>query len=218
MSLPRILRGAIAATLLTFGPLALAAGETPADWAKPVDKSFNLYQMSPTLYRSALPGNADLPELQRLQVKTVVSFIKDDDRAWIGQQPIEAVSFPTHADRVDDADVLKVLRLLQDAEQNGPVLMHCKHGRDRTGLFAAMYRTVIQGWSKDDALKEMTQGGFGTEDDMTDAIAYVQKADIGKLQVALASGECSTSAFAGCQLKGWLAATFGEERAPHPAH
>jgi protein tyrosine/serine phosphatase len=196
----------------------MAAGETPADWAKPVDKSFNLYQMSPTLYRSALPSGQNLPVLEQLKVKTVVSFIKDDDREWIGQQNIEAVSFPTHADRVDDADVLKVLRTLQSAEQNGPVLMHCKHGRDRTGLFAAMYRTVIQGWSKEDALKEMVQGGYGAEDDMTDAIAYVQKADIGKLQQALASGKCSTSAFATCQLKGWLADTFGEERPLHPAH
>ncbi|MDF3863330.1 tyrosine-protein phosphatase [Pseudomonas denitrificans (nom. rej.)] len=223
MSLPSILRGAIAAALLStallsISPLALAAGETQADWAKPVDKSFNLYQMSPTLYRSALPSGQNLPVLEQLKVKTVVSFIKDDDREWIGQQNIEAVSFPTHADRVDDADVLKVLRILQQAEQNGPVLMHCKHGRDRTGLFAAMYRTVIQGWNKEDALKEMVEGGYGTEDDMTDAIAYVQNADIGKLQQALASGECSTSAFAGCQLKGWLADTFGEERPPHPAH
>jgi protein tyrosine/serine phosphatase len=223
MSLSRILRGAIAATLLSaalqsISPLAMAAGETPADWAKPVDKSFNLYQMSPTLYRSALPSGQNLPVLEQLKVKTVVSFIKDDDREWIGQQNIEAVSFPTHADRVDDADVLKVLRTLQSAEQNGPVLMHCKHGRDRTGLFAAMYRTVIQGWSKEDALKEMVQGGYGAEDDMTDAIAYVQKADIGKLQQALASGKCSTSAFATCQLKGWLADTFGEERPLHPAH
>ena len=223
MSLPQILRGAIVAALLStalqsISPLALAAGETSADWARPVDKSFNLYQMSPTLYRSALPSGQNLPVLEQLKVKTVVSFIKDDDREWIGQQNIETVSFPTHADRVDDADVLKVLRILQSAEQNGPVLMHCKHGSDRTGLFSAMYRTVIQGWSKEDALKEMTEAGFGSADDMEDAIAYVRKADIGKLQQALASGECSTSAFAGCQLKGWLADTFGEQRPPHPAH
>ncbi|MFV3303880.1 dual specificity protein phosphatase family protein [Pseudomonas sp. NY15181] len=201
MSLSRTLRGTIAAALLTFGPLALAAGQTPADWAKPVDKSFNLYQMSPTLYRSALPGSQNLPELEQLKVKTVVSFIKDDDKTWIGEQPIDVVSFPTHADRVDDADVLKVLRIVQQAQQQGPVLMHCKHGRDRTGLFAAMYRTVVEGWSKEDALKEMTQGGFGTEDDMTDAIAYVQKADVDKLRQALASGACSTSVFSTCHLK-----------------
>lgn len=218
MSLPRSLCGAVAATLLITGLPVLAAGETPADWAKPVDKSFNLYQMSPTLYRSALPGSQNLAELEQLKVKTVVSFIKDDDKAWIGDQPIDAVSFPTHADRVDDADVLKVLRILQQAEQQGPVLMHCKHGRDRTGLFAAMYRTVVEGWSKEDALKEMTQGGFGAEDDMQDAIAYVQKADVDKLRQALANGDCSTSTLSGCQLKEWLVSTFREERAPHPSH
>ena len=204
MSFPSIVRGAagVVALIATLTTLpAFATGETQADWAKPVDKSFNLYQMSPTLYRSALPGSQNLPELQQLKVKTVVSFIKDDDKTWIGGQPIDVVSFPTHADRVDDADVLKVLRILQQAEQQGPVLMHCKHGRDRTGLFAAMYRTVVQGWSKEDALKEMTDGGFGTEDDMKDAIAYVQKADVDKLRQALASGACSTSAFSTCHLK-----------------
>ncbi|MCJ1885644.1 tyrosine-protein phosphatase [Pseudomonas sp. LA21] len=204
MSFPHILRGAagVVALIASLTTLpALAAGETQADWAKPVDKSFNLYQMSPTLYRSALPGSQNLPELQQLKVKTVVSFIKDDDKTWVGNQPIDVVSFPTHADRVDDADVLKVLRILQQAQQQGPVLMHCKHGRDRTGLFAAMYRTVVEGWSKEDALKEMTDGGFGTEDDMKDAIAYVQKADVDKLRQALASGACSTSAFSTCHLK-----------------
>ncbi|WP_416310653.1 dual specificity protein phosphatase family protein [Pseudomonas sp. W03] len=221
MSFPRILRGAagVVALIATLTTLpAFATGETQADWAKPVDKSFNLYQMSPTLYRSALPGSQNLPELQQLKVKTVVSFIKDDDKAWIGGQPIDVVSFPTHADRVDDADVLKVLRILQQAEQQGPVLMHCKHGRDRTGLFAAMYRTVVQGWSKEDALKEMTEGGFGTEDDMSDAIAYVQKADVDKLRLALASGDCSTSALSSCHLKEWLVSTFSESRAAHPNH
>ncbi|MCP8463278.1 tyrosine-protein phosphatase [Pseudomonas sp. ZM23] len=217
MSFPRILRAAV--LMISLGaPLAFAAGEAPSDWAKPVDKSFNLYQMSPTLYRSALPNSQNLPLLEQLKVKTVVSFIKDDDKTWVGDQPINVVSFPTHADRVDDADVLKVLRILQQAELQGPVLMHCKHGRDRTGLFAAMYRTVVEGWSKEDALKEMTQGGFGTEDDMTDAIAYVQKADVNKLREALASGNCSTTVFSSCHLKEWLVSTFNEERPPHLGH
>nr|WP_294972655.1 tyrosine-protein phosphatase [uncultured Pseudomonas sp.] len=221
MPFPSILRATagVVALIASLSSLsALAAGETQADWAKPVDKSFNLYQMSPTLYRSALPDGQDLPVLAQLKVKTVVSFIKDDDKAWIGNQPITAVSFPSHADRVDDADVLKVLRILQQAELQGPVLMHCKHGRDRTGLFAAMYRTVVEGWSKEDALKEMVQGGFGAEDDMQDAIAYVQKADVGRLRQALASGDCSTTAFSSCHLREWLVSTFSETRAPHPGH
>lgn len=202
------LRGACCVAVL-LGLLAGVPGEAapaarPQVWAQPVDTSFNLYRMSPTLYRSALPDQSDVPLLDRLRVQTVVSFIKDDDRQWLGELPVNLVSLPMHADRVDDADVLKVLRTLQGAERNGPVLMHCKHGRDRTGLFAAMYRTVIQGWSKEEALQEMQQGGFGDPKHMDDAVAYVRNADIPALQQALASGECSTTLFDSCQVGEWL--------------
>lgn len=174
------------------------------DWAVPVDKSFNLYRMSPSLYRSALPNAQALPLLQSLQVQTVLSFIKDDDASWLGQASIQRLSIPLHADRVDDADVLRVLRTLQAAEQRGPVLMHCKHGRDRTGLMAAMYRTVIQGWSKVDAINEMRNGGFGDARDMGDAIHYVEQADIARIRQALAAGECSTSRLSACRVTDWL--------------
>ncbi len=161
--------------------------------------------MSPTLYRSALPNAQNVALLQRLQVKTVVSFIKDDDRAWLGQAPVRVLSLPTHADRVDDAEVLSVLRQLQAAEREGPVLMHCKHGNNRTGLFAAMYRIVVQGWDKQAALEEMQHGGFGDEDDMRDASAYVRGADVDGLRLAMANGECSPSRFAVCHVREWMA-------------
>ena len=177
-----------------------------ADWAVPVDKSFNLYRMSPTLYRSALPDAQSLPVLQSLKVHTVLSFIKDDDATWLGQTPVRRLSIPLHADRVDDADVLRVLRTLQAAEEHGPVLMHCKHGRDRTGLMAAMYRTVIQGWSKDEAINEMRTGGFGDARDITDAIHYVEQADIGRIRQALVTGECSTKQLSTCKITNWLQA------------
>ena len=138
-------------------------------------------------------------------MKTVVSFIKDDDRAWLGQAPVRVVSLPTHADRVDDAEVLSVLRQLQAAEREGPVLMHCKHGNNRTGLFAAMYRIVVQGWDKQAALEEMQRGGFGDEDDMRDASAYVRGADVDRLRLAMANGECSPSRLALCHVREWMA-------------
>jgi len=206
-------------TLLAVIAMAVFAGaacadERPANWAQPVDKSFNLYEMSPTLYRSALPQAKDLPLLEKLKVHTVLSFIKDDDKAWLGDAPLQVVSLPTHADRVDDAEVIRVLNILQAAQQQGPVLMHCKHGRDRTGLFAAMYRTVIQGWSKEDALKEMVEGGFGTEDDMTDAIHYVQNADVAAIRQAMADGRCSTSVFSLCHLRNLVGNAPGISPAP----
>ena len=92
----------------------------------------------------------------------------------------------------------------QVAEADGGVLMHCKHGSDRTGLMAAMYRIVVQGWSKEDALSEMTQGGFGDNKHFKDSIRYMMQADVDKLRTALANGDCSTSAFATCSMKSWF--------------
>ncbi|VFT03940.1 protein tyrosine phosphatase TpbA [Pseudomonas aeruginosa] len=75
--------------------------------------------MAPPSIAARCPNAQSVALLQRLQVKTVVSFIKDDDRAWLGQAPVRVVSLPTHADRVDDTEVLSVLRQLQAAEREG---------------------------------------------------------------------------------------------------
>lgn len=185
-------------------PTPLLSAAKTETWARPVDSSFKLFEMSPTLYRSALPEPQNLAVLEHLQVRTVVSFVKDDDRAWLGNSGINLVNIPLHADRVNDADVLYVLNTLQLAETRGPVLMHCKHGSDRTGLMAAMFRTVIQGWSKQEALSEMINGGYGQADDMDDARRYVERADIDKLRTALTNGKCDTTALSTCYLKPWL--------------
>lgn len=177
-------------------------------WATPVDKGFNLYQMTPNLYRSALPTADNVPMLQALNVGTVVTFIKDNDKTWMGNAQMSRVSIPLHADRVTDADVIRVLHVLQDAGEKGPVLMHCKHGRDRTGLMAAMYRMVIQGWSKTEAISEMRTGGFGDPERMADALAYVQNADVEAIKQAYNSGKCSTSPLSTCYAKNWLTSVF----------
>ncbi|WP_332763709.1 dual specificity protein phosphatase family protein [Pseudomonas koreensis] len=176
----------------------------PAEWAQPVEVQYNLFQMSPTLYRSALPDGGALPLLKNLKIITVINFLPDDDRSWLADPAIEQVRLPYRTNHVDDSDVLKALRAIQAAEANGPVLMHCKHGSDRTGLMAAMYRVVVQGWSKEDALSEMTQGGFGDSTHFKDGIRYMMQADVDKLRTALANGDCSTSAFATCSMKSWF--------------
>ena len=56
--------------------------------------------------------------------------------------------------------MVKFLKTVTD-ENVQPVFVHCKHGADRTGTMVAIYRIVVEGWSKEDAIKEMRQGGFG---------------------------------------------------------
>jgi protein tyrosine/serine phosphatase len=188
-------------------PLALAddsALPRPEEWAQSVEVQYNLFKMSPTLYRSALPDRGAVPLLEKLKVGTVISFLPESDSSWLTTPGIAQIQLPYRTNHVDDADVLNALRTIQTAEAKGPVLMHCKHGSDRTGLMAAMYRVVLQGWSKEDALNEMTQGGFGDSTHFKDSVRYMMQADVDKLRTALANGDCSTSPFASCSMKNWF--------------
>lgn len=42
-----------------------------------------------------------------------------------------------------------------------PLLIHCYHGADRTGLIAGMYRIVYQGWTVEQVKNEMRHGPYG---------------------------------------------------------
>lgn len=191
-----------------FAAVYAQADDSPsirsAEWAQPVGSQYNLHQMTPTLYRSALPDSSAVPLLQKLKIGTVINFLPESDGNWLKAAGIRQVQLSYRTNHVDDSDVLAALRAIKEAEANGPVLMHCKHGSDRTGLMAAMYRVVVQGWSKEEALNEMTLGGFGTSNGFKDGVRYMMKADIDKLRTALANGDCSTSAFALCSMKSWL--------------
>ncbi|TPG81916.1 dual specificity protein phosphatase family protein [Pseudomonas arsenicoxydans] len=189
---------------LTLAHADDSASPRPAEWAQSVEVQYNLFQMSSTLYRSALPDRGALPLLEKLKVGTVINFLPESDKNWLSTPGITQVQLPYRTNHVDDADVLAALRAIQTAESHGPVLMHCKHGSDRTGLMAAMYRVVIQGWSKEDALNEMTQGGFGDSTHFKDGVRYMMQADVDKLRTALANGDCSTSPFATCSMKSWF--------------
>lgn len=201
--------------LLTVSSVSLAHAEDassaqssrPAQWAQLVDPHYNLYQITPTLYRSRQPDAAAQPLLQRLGVHTVINFLKESDSKWLSDASVAQVQIPLQVVHIDDADVIESLRAIQTAQQNGPVLIHCKHGLDRTGLVAAMYRIVAQGWSKQAALDEMEHGGYGDEDSLKRGIAYINNVDVAALKSAMDAGACSTSVFARCSVKGWFEKT-----------
>ena len=65
---------------------------------------------------------------------------------------------------------------------NGPYLIHCQHGADRTGTMVAMYRMVIQGWPKDKAIDELVNGGYGFHPVWQNILAYLQEVDVEKIK------------------------------------
>jgi len=209
MRVPRLSFATLLLSLFAMFNLSLVHADDgsparPAEWAQPVNVHYNLFQMTPTLFRSALPDTTAVPLLEKLKVATVINFLPEPDSRWLTTQDIAQVQLPYRTNHVDDADVLKALRAIKEAEAKGPVLMHCEHGSDRTGLMAAMYRVVVQGWSKEEALGEMTQGGFGDSKHFKGGVRYMMRADVDKLRTALANGDCSTSLFAACSMKSWF--------------
>lgn len=61
------------AFLLVF--LVSFAADRPERWAQPITgKLGNLYQVSPELYRSEQPTKSDIPQLQKLGVKSILTL------------------------------------------------------------------------------------------------------------------------------------------------
>ena len=143
-----------------------------------------MHQVSPVLYRSAQPTADGMKKLSQLGIKTIVSLRAHHS----DQELIKGLGFKYENIKIDtwklaDEDVVNFLKLAL-APSNQPVLVHCQHGADRTGTMAAMYRIVAQGWTKEKAIAEMTQGGFGYHPVWTNLINYIQKADIEKIRKA----------------------------------
>ena len=67
-----------------------------------------------------------------------------------------------------------------------PVLVHCKHGSDRTGMMVAVYRVVVQGWEKGAAVDEMTHGGYGFHAVWENLQDYVMALDVAGIRAQLA--------------------------------
>src|SRR5262245_37440947 len=168
---------------------ASAAGPTPrpTDWATAVDGTSvnNLYKIEDGLYRGAQPTAAGFQELAALGVKTVLNVAGGaGDDGLIAKDSLKLAHVPMRAWGLRDDRVLEALRVMADPA-NRPLLIHCQHGADRTGALVALYRVVVQGWTKEKAVLEMNQGGYHHSALWRNLDDYVMKADVEALRKAL---------------------------------
>jgi protein tyrosine/serine phosphatase len=150
---------------LAHAEQAATTQSRPATWAAPVAIAGvpNLHRVAPNFYRSAQPEASGFQALAKDPgIKTVVSLraFNSDERPAAGTG-IKLVRIKIHTWHIETEDVVKALSEVRKAEATGPVLLHCQHGADRTGLVTALYRLLYQSWTKDAALDEMQHGSFG---------------------------------------------------------
>ena len=177
--------------ILLFLSVALAACShpeaprvRPAEWAQPVIGSSltNAYRVSYDVFRSEQPGVGDLPAIKALGVRSLLSLRKyhTDDTAY-AKAGLVLLQHPSVAGAFTEADLLLALALLRDAPK--PVLVHCWHGSDRTGAVIAAYRVVFQHWTKDQAVDDLTNGGYGFHaQTFPEIVPLIQSLDVDQLR------------------------------------
>lgn len=161
-----------------------AVSERPPEWAVPIqlDGVPNLYKVTDNLYRSAQPTAEGMRNLEKLGLKHIISVrANHSDKPLLLGTSLALTEVKMTAWDIHEKDIVRVLRILRNSA-GGPYLVHCQHGADRTGLICAMYRIVFQNWTKEDAIREMVQGGYGFHKIWNNIVDYIKKADIDKFR------------------------------------
>ena len=122
----------------------------------------NFGQVSPTLYRGGVPSVDALKGLKKLGVGFVVDMRggrSETEEAVVTQLGMQYVSLPWRCPFPKDEVFAKFLTLIRE-NPDKKVFVHCRLGEDRTGMAVASYRMAEEGWSAEDAMKEMRAFGF----------------------------------------------------------
>ncbi|MGD8837474.1 MAG: tyrosine-protein phosphatase [Desulfobacteraceae bacterium] len=134
----------------------------PEAWGQPIigTQLKNIYLVDKGIYRSEQPGRGDLEAIRSLGIKEVLNlreFHSDDDDIADKRLVLHRVKMRTG--NITEQQIIESLRIIKN--RRGPILIHCWHGSDRTGVIIAAYRVIFNHWSKSDALDEMVNGGYG---------------------------------------------------------
>lgn len=156
----------------------------PDNWAKPVKRDGvpNLFKVSEDVFRSAQPSENGFRKIKELGVATVVnlrSFHSDRDK--IGDTGLAYEHLYMKAWHPEEKELVRFLQIVTNKRRT-PILVHCQQGADRTGLMCAVYRVAVQGWTKEDAISEMKNGGYGFNSVWTNIVRYVRELDVEHIQ------------------------------------
>jgi protein tyrosine/serine phosphatase len=127
------------------------------------------------VYRSGQPKGKDWDYLKNIGITTVVKlnkFSPDADEAeefcMANARNIKVIpiymqpeDFPHNWNPWASPDIKDLMQAIEVIENrgNGKVLVHCSHGKDRTGLVVALYRVRYKNVCKDAAYEEMKRYG-----------------------------------------------------------
>jgi len=121
----------------------------------------NFGKVTPNLFRGALPSTEGLEALKKLGIGVVVDLRgrSQSEEAAAAKLGMQYIAIPSHCPFPKDEPFAKFLRVIRE-NPDKKVFVHCRLGDDRTGMAVAAYRMAEEGWTADEAMKEMKTFGF----------------------------------------------------------
>lgn len=186
-------------TLLAISILAFSACYTqkqiemvrPAAWAIKIDTTgfANLYKVDKDLYRSEQPNHKDMVLLQAIGIKTIINLRHNKtDQSEAKDTRLKLAQEPIYTGNISYENIISAFKLIMAAEK--PLLIHCLKGSDRTGCMVSVYRMVKCGWTREEAIREFKEGGFGYHENwFPNILRLLQTIDLEQLKKDLAKKE-----------------------------
>lgn len=131
----------------------------------PLKSIKNFKEIGEGIYRGAQPQADDFAFLKSIGIKTIVSFrwkrkFVEDEKKLCDEHGMEFISIPLNYTNPPKLGDIREFLEIVDNEEKRPLYVHCMHGVDRTGIMVALFRIIRQGWTVDEAYREMEACGF----------------------------------------------------------
>jgi protein tyrosine phosphatase (PTP) superfamily phosphohydrolase (DUF442 family) len=117
-------------------------------------------EVTPALYRGGQPTQEGLGNLAEMGIDIVVDLrgSRESERRLVAGLGMRYVALPWQCFSPRDEHFAQFLTLLRE-NPGKRVFVHCRVGDDRTGMDIAAYRIAEQGWTAEEARKEMEAYG-----------------------------------------------------------
>jgi tyrosine-protein phosphatase SIW14 len=161
----------------------------PDNWGKPIIGTGldNLYQVDKGVYRSEQPDDDDIENLVALGIQEVLNLREyHSDKGEIGNDKFVLHRIKMQTGAITQEQIIQAMQVINN--RKGPILIHCWHGSDRTGVTIAAYRIIFNHWSKAQAIDELKNGGYGYHGTIyPELLTLIENLDIEKIKQALIS-------------------------------
>jgi protein tyrosine/serine phosphatase len=121
----------------------------------------NVGRVNQGVYRGAQPEAEGYATLKKMGIRTVINLRStESEKEKVEKAGMRSIEVPMEMttdglkEKVD-----RVVALMADPA-NQPLFVHCRQGRDRTGIVVAAFRMKVENWSLADAEAEMESYGF----------------------------------------------------------